>query len=111
VTTPPSRPTLPWNGEGEALRGVPLLCSEDGEEEPQVGLIATEDGSQTESDAMILALAPDEALVVDVTRRLDGGAVIEPAHGILVQTVRYYREERDVFCWWACYSFFDCWWR
>jgi len=28
----PSRPTLPWNGEGEALRKVPLLCAEGGEE-------------------------------------------------------------------------------
>ena len=35
MTTPPSRPTLPWNGEGEALRGVPLLCTEGGEEEPR----------------------------------------------------------------------------
>jgi hypothetical protein len=68
VTTPPSRPTLPWNDGGEALRGLPLLRSEGGEEEPQVGLIATEDGGPTKSDAMILALTPNEALVVDVAR-------------------------------------------
>ena len=59
MTTPPSRPTLPWNGEGEALRGGLLLCTEGGEEEPQVGLIATEDGGPTKSDAMILALTPN----------------------------------------------------
>jgi len=89
VTTPPSRPTQPWNGEGEALRGMPLLCTEGGEEEPQVGLMATEDGGPTKSDAMILALPPNEALVVDATasgRGLDGGRVVEPAPGILVQT-------------------------
>ena len=49
----------PWNGEGEALRGVPLLGTEGAEEEPQVGLIATEDGGPTKSDAMILALTPN----------------------------------------------------
>ena len=71
MTTPPSRPTLPWNGEGEALKGAPLLCTEGGEKEPQVGLMKTEDSRPTESDAMVLALTPDEALVVDVTRGLD----------------------------------------
>ena len=44
MTTPPSRPPRPWNGEGEskrrikngegeALRAVPLLCAEGGEKE------------------------------------------------------------------------------
>ena len=33
-----------------------------------------------DSDAMILALTPNESLVVDVARGLDGGAVVEPAH-------------------------------
>jgi len=70
LTTPPSRPTQPWNGEGEALRGVPLPCTEGGEEEPLVGLIATEDGRPAKSDAIILALTLNEALVVDVTRGL-----------------------------------------
>jgi len=69
------------------------------EKEPQVGLVATEDGRPMESDAMILALTPDEALVVNVTSGLGGGAVVEPAQGILVQTayrVGYHREESNV---------------
>jgi hypothetical protein len=54
---------------------MPLMCTEGGEKEPQVGLMATEDSRPTESDAIILALTPDEALVVDVTKGLDSGAV------------------------------------
>jgi hypothetical protein len=50
---------------------VPLLRAEGGEKEPQVGLVAPEDGRPTEAEAMILPLTPDEALVVDVTRGLD----------------------------------------
>jgi len=87
---PPTRLTQPWNGEGESLRVVPLLCTEGGKEERQVGggLMATEDSRPTESNAMILASTPDEALVVDVTRGLDSSAValVEPAHGILCST-------------------------
>ena len=37
------------------MRVVPLMCTEGGEEEPEVGLMATEDSRPTESDAMILA--------------------------------------------------------
>ena len=43
VTTPPSRLTRSWNGEGEALGVVPLLSAEGGEEEAQFGLVAPED--------------------------------------------------------------------
>jgi len=74
VTTSPSRPPRPWNGEGEAIWMVPLLRAEGGEKEPQVGLVAPEDGRPTEAKAMILPLTPDEALVVDVARDLDSGA-------------------------------------
>jgi len=38
--------------------------AEGGEKEPQVGLVAPEDGRPTEAEAMILTLTPDEALVV-----------------------------------------------
>ena len=31
ATTPPSRPPRSWNGEGEVLWVVPLLCAEGGE--------------------------------------------------------------------------------
>jgi hypothetical protein len=41
----------------------------------------TEDSRPTESNAMILVLTPDEGLVVDVTRGLNSGAVVEPAYG------------------------------
>ena len=50
MTTPPSRPSQPWNGEGEVLKGVPLLCTE-GEKEPQVGLMATDDSRPMKFDA------------------------------------------------------------
>ena len=40
---PPATPSQPRNGRGEVLRVVPLLCTEGGEKEPQVGLMATED--------------------------------------------------------------------
>jgi hypothetical protein len=42
---------------------VPLLRAESGEEEPQVCLVATEDGCPTEAEAMVLPLPPDEAVV------------------------------------------------
>ena len=32
-----------WNGEGEVLGVVPLLCAQGSEEEAQVGLVAPED--------------------------------------------------------------------
>jgi hypothetical protein len=85
VTTPPSQLLRPWNGEGEAIWTVPLLRAKGGEKEPQVGLVATEDGRPTEAEAMILQLSPDEALVVDVARGLDSGIRIEQAHVIFVK--------------------------
>jgi len=75
VTVTPFRSRLPrpWSGEGEAIWIVPLLRAEGSEEEFHVGFVATEDGRPTEAEAMILPLAPDEALVVDVARGLDCG--------------------------------------
>jgi len=67
IFPPSSRLPRPRNGEGESIWTVPLLCAEGGEKEPQVGLVAPEDGPRPEADAMILPLTPDEALVVDVT--------------------------------------------
>jgi len=89
VTTPPSRPPRSWDGEGEVLGLVPLLRAEGGEEESQVGLVVPEDIRATEAETMILLRTPDEALVVDVARDLDGGSMIEQAHRILMSTFEY----------------------
>ena len=43
VTTPPSRSPRAWNGEGEVLGLVPLLCAQCSEEEAQVGLVEPEE--------------------------------------------------------------------
>jgi hypothetical protein len=42
---------------------VPLRRAEGGEKEPQVGLVAPDDGRPTEAETMILPLTADEALV------------------------------------------------
>jgi hypothetical protein len=78
---------------------VPLLRAEGSEEESQVGLVVPEDIRATEAETMILPHTPDEALVVDVARGLDGGSMIEQAHRILMQVpcrVGYHREEGNV---------------
>jgi hypothetical protein len=54
-----------------------LLLRAEGCEEPQVGLVASEDGRPPEAEAMILPLAPDEAL--------DRGSMIKQAHSILMK--------------------------
>jgi hypothetical protein len=36
-------------------------------------------------EAMILPITPDEALVVDITRGLESGTMIEQAHSILMK--------------------------
>ena len=46
-----------------------LLRAEGRKKEAEVGLEAAEDGRTPEAEAMVLPLAPDEALVVYVTRR------------------------------------------
>ena len=43
----PPRLPRPSNGEGEAIWMLPLLRAEGGEEEPQVGLVAPDDGRPT----------------------------------------------------------------
>jgi hypothetical protein len=43
---------------------------------------------------MILPLTPDEALIVDVTRGLDGGTMIEQAH-VLVETASGVGDHRE----------------
>ena len=48
-------------------RVMPLLRAEGREEEAEVGLETAEDGRTPEAEAMVLPLAPDEALVVNVT--------------------------------------------
>ena len=85
VTTPPSRSPRAWNGEGEVLGVVPLLCAQCSEEEAQVGLVAPEDVGPAEAETVILPRTPDEPLVVDVARGLDSGSMIEQAHRILMQ--------------------------
>ena len=103
---PPSRPPRAWNGEGEVLGVVPLLCAQSREEEAQVGLVAPEDVGSAEAEAVILPRTPDEPLVVDVARGLDSGSMIEQTHRILMQvsySVGDYREEGNVegFVWWC----------
>ena len=61
---------------------MPLLRAEGDEKEPQVGLVAPEDGRPPEAKAMTLPLPPNEALVVDVAGGLDSGCMIEQAHSI-----------------------------
>ena len=98
VSTPPSRPPRTWNGEGEVLGVVPL-CAQCSEEEAQVGLVAPEDVGPAEAETVIRPRTPDEPLVVDVARGLDGGGVIEQAHHIRMHVsyrVGDYREEGDV---------------
>ena len=51
---------------------MPLLRAKVREEEAEVGRKVAEDGRTQEAEAMVLPLAPDEALVVNVTRGLDG---------------------------------------
>ena len=54
---------------------VPLLRAEGGEEEAEVGLEATEDRSAPMTEAVDRPLPSDKALVVDVTRGLNGDDV------------------------------------
>ena len=78
---------------------VPLLRAEGSEEESQFGLGVPEDVRPSEAETMILPRTPDESLVVDVARGLDGGSMIEQAHRILMQvsySVGYHREEGNV---------------
>ncbi len=76
-TTPPSRSPRAWNGEGEVLGVVPLLCAQGREEEAQISLVTPENVGPAEAEAVILARTPDEPLVVDVARGLDSGSMIE----------------------------------
>ena len=100
MTTPPSRSPRAWNGEGEVLLGVvPLLSAQGREEEAQISLVAPEDVGPAEAEAVILPRTPDEPLVVDVARGLDGSGVIEQTHHIRMHVsyrVGDYREEGDV---------------
>ena len=67
--------------------------------EAKVSLVAPEDVGPAETEAVILARTPDEPLVVDVARGLDGGGMIEQTHRIRMHVsyrVGDYREEGDV---------------
>ena len=99
MTTPPSRSPRAWNGEGEVLGVVPLLGAQGRKEEAKVSLVLPEDVGPAETKAVIFARPPDEPLVVDVARGLDGGGVIEQAHHIRMHVsyrIGDYREESDV---------------
>ena len=54
VTTLPSRSPRAWNGEGEVLGVVPLLCTQGREEEAQVSLASPEDVGPAEAETVIL---------------------------------------------------------
>ena len=68
------------DGEEEVLGVVPLLCAQGREEEAQISLVAPEDVGPAEAEAVILPRTPDEPLVFDVARGLDGGSMIEQTH-------------------------------
>ena len=75
---------------------VPLLGAQGRKEEAKVSLVAPEDVGPAETEAVILARPPDEPLVVDVARGLDGGGVIEQTHRIRMHVsyrVGDYRED------------------
>ena len=97
VTIPPSRSPRAWNDEGEVLGVVPLLGAQGRKEEAKVSLVLPEDVGPAETKTVILARPPDEPLVVDVARGLDG--MIEQTHHIRMHVsyrVGDYREEGDV---------------
>ena len=65
---------------------VPLLGAQGRKEEAKVSLVAPEDVGPAEAEAVILPRTPDEPLVVDVARGLDGGSMIEQTHRMRMQT-------------------------
>ena len=69
MTNPHSRKRVAACGmrKGEVLRVAALLRAEGREEETEVSMEEAEDGRTMEADAMVLMLAPDEALVVNVS--------------------------------------------
>ena len=85
-TTPPSRVALPWRKKGEVSWSVPLLRAESRQEEAEVGLEATKNGCTPIAKVVVLPRSPDEALIVDVARGLNGCDVIKQADCILVKT-------------------------
>ena len=63
---PPSRSPRAWNGEGEVLGVVPLLCAQGREEEAQISLVAPEDVGPAEAEAVILPRTPDEMRLYEI---------------------------------------------
>ena len=78
---------------------MPLLRAESGEKEAEISLEATKDGCTPIAKVMVLPRTPDEALVVDIARGLNGCDVVKQANGVLVKTasrVGNHGEEGDV---------------
>ena len=78
---------------------MPLLRTKSCKKEAKVRLEATKDGCTPIAKAMVLPRSPDEALVVDIARGLNGCDVVKQANGVLVETasrVGNHGEEGDV---------------
>ena len=78
---------------------MPLLRAESRKKEAEISLKATKNGCTPIAKVMVLPRSPDEALIVDIARGLNGCDVIKQADGVLVKTasrVGNHREEGDV---------------
>ena len=65
---------------------MPLLRTKSSKKEAEISLEATKDGCTPTAKAMVLPRSPDEALVVDIARGLNGCDVVKQANGVLVKT-------------------------
>ena len=65
---------------------------------PGPGLVAPEDVGPAEAETVILPRTPDEPLVVDVARGLDGGSMMEQTHRIRMQASCSVSDYRECVC-------------
>jgi len=64
-------------GQRRSASGGAVVRAEGSQEEHEVGLGASVDGRPMEADMMVLPLAPDEALVVDVAICPDSSSMVD----------------------------------
>ena len=65
---------------------MPLLRTKSCKKEAEISLEATKDGCTPIAKVMVLPRTPDEALVVDIARGLNGCDVVKQTNGVLVET-------------------------